>query len=177
VSTPAWAPLWPSVSCLPALTDCLTDVRRRTHARTRTDLTLGMGKIFHEGAQHHNQDANYSWSPEALYPDYLGTGEPGIYDPKGSTPGVTKGDLAHIMRNEDEPVIQDGLLTTHAVQIIQNLSRAADSAADRNASDPRPFFLAVGLHKPVRSPSGPRASLPACIVLSMQLVVVPLAET
>ena len=52
-----------------------------------------------EGAQHHNQDALYSWSPEALYPDYQGTGKPGIYDPKGLLPGMgeqQKGSISHV---------------------------------------------------------------------------------
>jgi len=29
-------------------------------------MSIGMGKIFHEGADNMDQDAAYSWSPEAL---------------------------------------------------------------------------------------------------------------
>lgn len=76
----------------------------------------------------------------------------GIYDPDGWEAkhggGGSEGHgfLAHRFPDEDEPHMQDGNITDHAIEVIKGLA-AGDYGADV-ASGARPFFLAVGLHKP-----------------------------
>ena len=121
----------------------------------------GMGKIFHEGVPSAHQDtanefnpgANHSWSPEFFVPAPLADGPgPGVFDaeseasvppaaetwpqqipvPPAGYPIVHKFDL-------EDHELMDGRIAARAVETLANLSRA-DTA--------RPFFLAVGLHRP-----------------------------
>ena len=123
--------------------------------------TIGMGKIFHEGTPSAHQDtanefnpgANHSWSPEFFVPAPLADGPgPGVFDaeseasvppaaetwpsaipvPPAGYPIVHKFDL-------EDHELMDGRIAARAVETLANLSRA-DTA--------RPFFLAVGLHRP-----------------------------
>ncbi len=107
-------------------------------------LTLGMGKIFHEGMPADDpQDARVSWSPEAYYPRGSQAGHGGLYDPRGISAGGT---LAHRFTDDEEPHLQDGNLTDHAVATIEKMANGSFGADV--ASGERPFFLAIGLHKP-----------------------------
>jgi iduronate 2-sulfatase len=110
-------------------------------------LTIGMGKIFHETMPSWDpQDAHVSWSPEAVFPDGGQRGKGGLFDP----PGIGKegkGALAHRFPDEEEPTMQDGNITNHAISTIEKMA-AGGFGADV-ASGTRPFFLAVGFHKPV----------------------------
>ena len=103
--------------------------------------------VFHEGRNNHEQDAAYSWSPESIFPQ---GGEeqrsPGIYDPPGKERQLGAVGLAYRLDDELEPQLQDGNLTAHAVKTIQGL--ASGKFGEDVAAGTRPFFLAVGLHKP-----------------------------
>jgi len=111
-------------------------------------LTLGMGKIFHDGTPINDpQDARVSWSEEAFYPDGGQDSHGGLFNPKGK--GGTlggKGKLAHGFSDEDEGALQDGNITNHAVGTIQKMANGTYGADV--AAGTRPFFLAIGLHKP-----------------------------
>jgi iduronate 2-sulfatase/deleted-in-malignant-brain-tumors protein 1 len=105
-----------------------------------------MGKIFHETMPKSDpQDCIHSWSPEACFPNGGERGKGGLYDPDGFPEGGKYG-LAHKFPDEMEPQLQDGNITDHAVQVIQDLASGKFGADVANMS--RPFFLAVGLHKP-----------------------------
>ena len=113
-------------------------------------LTLGMGKVFHETTPANDpQDARVSFSPEAYYAGGGQRGRGGLYDPDEKGAGAAPGQLAHQFSfgsDVDEAVMQDTNITAHAVATIERLANGsfgADVAAGR-----RPFFLAVGLHKP-----------------------------
>ena len=105
-------------------------------------LTIGMGKIFHETMPSWDpQDARVSWSPEAFYETGGQRGKGGLFDP----PGIGKegkGALAHRFPDEEEPGMQDGNITDHAVATIEKMA-AGGFGADV-ASGARKFFLAVG---------------------------------
>ena len=121
----------------------------------------GMGKIFHEGSPSAHQDTanefnpgdNHSWSPEFFVPAPLADGPgPGIFDAESeaSVPPAaetwptqipvppTGYPIVHKFDLEDHELM-DGRIAARAVEMLANLSRA-DMA--------RPFFLAVGLHRP-----------------------------
>eukprot|EP01045_Picozoa_sp_COSAG04_P027527 COSAG04_NODE_4051_length_2338_cov_1.289862_1_plen_263_part_00 len=121
----------------------------------------GMGKIFHEGVPSAHQDtanefnpgANHSWSPEFFVQAPLADGPgPGIFDAESeaSVPPAaetwpsqipvppTGYPIVHKFDLEDHELM-DGRIAARAVETLANLSRA-DTA--------RPFFLAVGLHRP-----------------------------
>jgi len=112
-------------------------------------FTMGMGKIFHEGTPKEDpQDAHVSWSPEAFYTDGGWKSKVGgLYNPPD--PGASlggRGTLAHGFAEEDEPALQDGNLTAHAVATIERMANGSYGADV--ASGARPFFLAIGYHKP-----------------------------
>lgn len=111
-------------------------------------LTLGMGKIFHETMPSSDpQDYVLSWSPEAVFPDGGQRGKGGLYDPpgKGGKLGGA-GNLAHKFPDDLEGQLQDGNITNHAVKVIADM--ASGKYGEDVASMKRPFFLAVGFHKP-----------------------------
>jgi arylsulfatase A-like enzyme len=115
-------------------------------------FSCGMGKVFHESAaMSNNQDYQYSWSSECLYPKYDGTDKPGIFDPKGiSPPSVAGGGSPAAYRFPDDNAtyskIQDGILTDHTVETIAKLNNGTWNVGPGPTQ--RPFFLAVGFHKP-----------------------------
>jgi len=151
------------------------------HFKDSGYLTIGMGKVFHEGPGCKSQDAAFSWSPESLFkckiggnlsaacPSYGGQDlrKLGIYDPPGKGGKLGgEGKQAHQFSDADEPKLQDGNLTDHAVKTIEGLARYIRIPAVSPLSNPccsslasgkygadvasgkRPFFLAIGLHKP-----------------------------
>ena len=85
-----------------------------------------MGKIFHPGAPSGNDDRAYSWS----LPYYRAPNVAGNHKVWESFEGYTDDQL------------QDGKLADNAVQILQELK------LNRSKGDNRPFFVAVGFHKP-----------------------------
>ena len=111
-------------------------------------LTLGMGKVFHETEPPRDpQDCNVSWSPEAYHPDGGLARRGGLFDPPGDGAKLGgAGKLAHGFADEDEPRLQDGQTTAHALATIERMANGSYGADVANGS--RPFFLAVGLHKP-----------------------------
>jgi iduronate 2-sulfatase len=110
-------------------------------------LTLGMGKIFHEKMPADDpQDARISWSPEAFYPDGGDGGKAGgLYDPQGEPVGSAE-HTAYQADDAAEPAMQDGNITDHAIATIERMANG--TFGEDVASGERPFFLAVGLHKP-----------------------------
>jgi iduronate 2-sulfatase len=111
-------------------------------------LAVGMGKVFHEGQPPADkQDCSRSWSPVACLPPTSSkeiTGGP--YDPVDSPKIGGKDKLAHPFDDDLEPLSQDGNLTDHAVRTLQSMASGGYGADVANGS--RPFFLAVGFHRP-----------------------------
>jgi hypothetical protein len=104
-----------------------------------------MGKIFHETMPADDpQDARISWSPEAFYADGGQRGKGGLYDPIGQTKGQSR--TVSRVPDKDEPSMQDGNITDHAVATIERMANGTYGADVANGT--RPFFLAIGLHKP-----------------------------
>eukprot|EP00730_Choanoeca_flexa_P007892 TRINITY_DN12410_c0_g1_i8.p1 TRINITY_DN12410_c0_g1~~TRINITY_DN12410_c0_g1_i8.p1 ORF type:complete len:550 (+),score=141.32 TRINITY_DN12410_c0_g1_i8:202-1851(+) len=98
--------------------------------------TVGMGKIFHEGGDTRQQDYKYSWTPSTTNSDT------GIWDKHGNEqnympPGTTP---SYYEMTCDDDELQDGMLASHAVHTLQNMSQHLDD--DGN------FFMAVGFHRP-----------------------------
>ena len=110
-------------------------------------FTMGMGKVFHETMPKNDpQDARISWSPEAFYSDGGQLGKGGLYDPVWQPPKGAAGNLVFRAPDEEEPQMPDGNITDHAVATIERMANGTFGADVANGS--RPFFLAVGLHKP-----------------------------
>ena len=108
-------------------------------------LTLGMGKIFHETMPAEDpRDARVSWSREAFYATG-GKGAGGLFDPDAQPKGSADRTVFRAP-DVDEPSMQDGNLTDHAVSTIEQLANGTFGADV--AQGERPFFLAIGLHKP-----------------------------
>lgn len=111
------------------------------HFKESGYMTAGMGKIFHPGAASgalpHGaykcpacrgpDDADYSWS------------EPYFH---GKPPVDTDNSASWLAYSGDDP-LEDEQVRDHAVATLRNISsaRASDGAQ-------RPFFVAVGFHKP-----------------------------
>eukprot|EP01006_Ploeotia_vitrea_P066210 TRINITY_DN94530_c0_g1_i1.p1 TRINITY_DN94530_c0_g1~~TRINITY_DN94530_c0_g1_i1.p1 ORF type:complete len:521 (+),score=67.26 TRINITY_DN94530_c0_g1_i1:45-1607(+) len=95
-------------------------------------LSLGMGKVFHPGAPSGNDDVKYSWSPECL--PYV-----------QSLPNPPHGGGHPVMHAFDNPAEDMGerKLANLAVNYIKQLRHNRTTGVDD-----RPFFLAVGFHKP-----------------------------
>ena len=89
-------------------------------------ISVGMGKIFHPGAPSGNDDRAYSWS----LPYYHAPNVAGNHKVWESFEGY----------KDDQ--LQDGKLADNAVKILQELKQ------NRSQGDNRPFFVAVGFHKP-----------------------------
>jgi len=93
------------------------------------------------------QDTKNSWSPECVYKGGGMKGTGGLFDPAGDGGKLGgKGNLAFRFPDNVEGRLQDGNITNHAVEVIGDM-QAGKYGADV-ASGERPFFLAVGLHKP-----------------------------
>eukprot|EP01065_Artemidia_motanka_P008387 TRINITY_DN14215_c0_g1_i1.p1 TRINITY_DN14215_c0_g1~~TRINITY_DN14215_c0_g1_i1.p1 ORF type:complete len:539 (+),score=166.32 TRINITY_DN14215_c0_g1_i1:50-1618(+) len=104
--------------------------------------TYGMGKVFHEGAPSRDQDVRYSWSEGA------NVGKKGDTPGGGLFEGYTRATGPHNGTAQTEPCfwkysterdedVADGMLAQHAAEVITNLSKKE-----------KPFFVAVGFHKP-----------------------------
>ena len=92
-------------------------------------ISIGMGKIFHPGGASGNDDVKYSWSPEGL-PYFHATGPDGFKSSWNS------------FDNFSDDQLQDGKIADNAVKVLQALK------LNKTKGDDRPFFLAVGFHKP-----------------------------
>ena len=93
-------------------------------------LTIGMGKVFHPGAASGYDDDKYSWSPEGL--PYVHTVE---------NDSSTNDMSWHAFDVPDNELV-DGKLTENAISVLQTIKQ------NRSNGDNRPFFVAVGFHKP-----------------------------
>ena len=98
-------------------------------------ITIGMGKVFHPGVPNGFDDVKYSWSPEGL--------------PYYHSPLQEKFGPAHFhnkswwsFTNFTDDQLPDGDLANKAMSIIGQLKKNNTQGEDR------PFFLAVGFHKP-----------------------------
>ena len=122
-------------------------------------LTLGTGKLYHPvpcqyitplGIPCHGSgpggsgvdpaiayDANFSWSPESLpfEDEMLGT-------PPGDPVGYEYQSGACHEWDAPDADMTEGKLATHATQLLDVVGK------QRSAGQQRPFFLAVGFHKP-----------------------------
>ena len=97
-------------------------------------ISIGMGKVFHPGAPSGKDDEEYSWSPEGL-PYYHSPLEQ-RYGPANHTSSWWA--FEGIADNQQP----DGQIADRAVSVLQQLHQ------NRSKGDNRPFFLAVGFHKP-----------------------------
>uniref|UniRef100_A0A1X7UJF8 Sulfatase N-terminal domain-containing protein n=1 Tax=Amphimedon queenslandica TaxID=400682 RepID=A0A1X7UJF8_AMPQE len=93
-------------------------------------LSIGMGKIFHPGAPSGNDDRMYSWSPEGL-PYFHGKEDSSIAK-----------HAAWYSFDEPDNKRVDGQIADNAVSVLQQIKK------NRTEGDDRPFFVAVGFHKP-----------------------------
>eukprot|EP00054_Salpingoeca_dolichothecata_P029941 m.238988 g.238988 ORF g.238988 m.238988 type:complete len:512 (-) comp26571_c0_seq8:1867-3402(-) len=101
------------------------------HFKENGYLTLGTGKIFHHGPPSGNMDVKYSWSPECL-----------PYQNVFPSPPV-KGSPAIHKYNESADEIGDGKLANNAINLLEGIVHNRSTGIDN-----RPFFLAVGFHRP-----------------------------
>ncbi len=91
-------------------------------------ISIGMGKIFHPGRPSGNDDVEYSWSPEGL-PYFHGT-------------DVTANGTSWHSFDDNDDVMRDGQVADNAIKVLQDLKQ------NQTKGDNRPFFVAVGFHKP-----------------------------
>ena len=95
-------------------------------------ISIGMGKIFHPGAPSGHDDQAYSWSPEGL-PYYHSR-----VKIKDEYTAQSWKDFQDYQDNQ----LPDGDIADNAVSVLQQLKK------NQTKGDDRPFFLAVGFHKP-----------------------------
>jgi len=128
--------VWDLVSYFRNVTGNLTTIPQ--FFKDRGYRTTGIGKIFHEGASsgwaisgdycpvctHKNQDQMYSWSDEVF--------EARKY--KDESTSIVAWKIV-----PDDTPLQDTLIMQHAVEVIKSRGEERDS---------KPFFIAVGFHKP-----------------------------
>ena len=88
-------------------------------------ISTGMGKIFHPGAPNGNDDTPYSWSLPYFH-----------------APSDTANDTSWHSFDTDDSNLQDGKLASYAISTLNEIKQ------NRSKGDNRPFFLAVGFHKP-----------------------------
>ena len=93
-------------------------------------ISIGMGKIFHPGKPNGFDDYLYSWSPEGL-PYFHAKGDPSENHSSW-----------HSFEGYKDDQLRDGMVADHAVGVLRALKQ------NRTKGDDRPFFLAVGFHKP-----------------------------
>ena len=93
-------------------------------------ISIGMGKIYHPGQPDGFDDKLYSWSPEGL--------------PYFHAKNKVNADHEswHSFEGIDDNQLRDGMVAEHAVSVLQDLKKNKTNGEDR------PFFLAVGFHKP-----------------------------
>eukprot|EP00118_Oscarella_pearsei_P015182 m.135238 g.135238 ORF g.135238 m.135238 type:complete len:535 (+) comp38157_c0_seq56:295-1899(+) len=97
-------------------------------------ISIGMGKVFHPGPANGNDDAKYSWSPEGL--PYYHSPLNKAYGPENRT------SLWWAFDGFEDNQLPDGQISDHAVSTLKQIKE------NRTKGDDRPFFLAVGFHKP-----------------------------
>ena len=120
-------------------------------------LTIGQGKVFHPGAPSGNDDHLYSWSPEGL-PYFHATDSPfrpsnieqQCGDGSDGPPRVCSNGAGVGWQsvNATQEQLQDGKIAMHAIKWIDTLGGLKRTHAAMGLPPPRPFFLAVGFHKP-----------------------------
>ena len=88
-------------------------------------ISAGMGKIFHPGLPSGNDDIAYSWSVPYFH---------------------APADQANLTSwhsfDTDDSNLQDGKIANFAIQTLNEIKQ------NRSKGDNRPFFVAVGFHKP-----------------------------
>ena len=98
-------------------------------------ISIGMGKVFHPGAPSGQDDKAYSWSPEGL-PYYHSPLE------RRYGPGVNMTSSVWSFDGFADNELPDGQISDRAVDVLKQLKE------NQTNGDTRPFFLAVGFHKP-----------------------------
>ena len=88
--------------------------------------SIGMGKIFHPGPPSGNDDVKYSWSLPYFH----------------STNDVTNNGSWHCFQNISDSNLRDGKNAEKAVETLKEIKQ------NRTKGEYKPFFLAVGFHKP-----------------------------
>jgi arylsulfatase A-like enzyme len=92
-----------------------------------------MGKIFHPGAQSGHDDHRYSWSPEGI---------PYYESPLQTSQSKNQTSLWWAFDGYTGNELPDGQIARRALKVLQDLKTG------QTQGDTRPFFLAVGFHKP-----------------------------
>ena len=93
-------------------------------------VTIGMGKIYHPGPPDGFDDKEYSWSPEGL--PYF----------HGKNKVKTGHDSWHSFKDIEDNQLRDGQVADNAISVLKALKE------NQTKGDDRPFFVAVGFHKP-----------------------------
>ena len=93
-------------------------------------ISVGMGKIFHPGAPNGNDDKAYSWSL------------PYYHSPLQGKYGGNQTSSWWSFEGFEDNQLPDGQIADNAIQTLQQLKQ------NQSKGDDRPFFLAVGFHKP-----------------------------
>jgi hypothetical protein len=95
-------------------------------------LCAFLPSVFHEARDCNYQDYNISWSPEAIYShSEFGEGpDGGLFDPPNGQNekdierlNVSAGfGIVHQFNDTEEPRLQDGRITDHGVQVIEDFA-------------------------------------------------------
>ena len=111
--------------------------------KERGFLTMGLGKIFHDGAASGDADVAFSWSSESL--PYSHAGSPADCSPDTVTMSSGGGGETLSTRTamSPSPVGADDNMPCTANVTLQTIARHRGDGTDR-----RPFFYAVGFHRP-----------------------------
>ena len=98
-------------------------------------ISIGMGKVFHPGAPSGDDDKKFSWSPEGL---------PYYHSPLERRYGPVVNMTSSIWSFDgfEDNQLPDGQISDNAVQVLKDLKQ------NKTNGETRPFFLAVGFHKP-----------------------------
>ncbi len=88
-------------------------------------LSAGMGKIYHAGLPSGNDDRKYSWSVPYFH-----------------APPDSANDMSWHSFDTNASDLQDGKIADYAIDTMKQIKQ------NRTKGDNRPFFLAVGFHKP-----------------------------
>eukprot|EP00117_Sycon_ciliatum_P027848 scpid89841/ scgid22523/ Iduronate 2-sulfatase; Alpha-L-iduronate sulfate sulfatase; Iduronate 2-sulfatase 42 kDa chain; Iduronate 2-sulfatase 14 kDa chain len=98
-------------------------------------ISIGMGKIFHPGAPSGNDDVAHSWSPEGL--PYYHSPVEHQYGPNNHTR------MWWAFEGFEDNQLPDGQIADNALNVLEQLK-----TNETEHGEERPFFLAVGFHKP-----------------------------
>ena len=111
-------------------------------------LTIGAGKIFHEGADTDLQDWNYSWTPSTTVGPPTGIWDVGSDEDPRPDPVPTNDQAIFAFPDAvKEEQLLDGRLAAHVVQLLANISRAQNETAEAGGTK-QPFFVGAGFHRP-----------------------------